>query len=145
MHNKIIQTVSSYHVTYTFQNESTLYSCLNFKELLTRSRRETNTQPFGQTDLSGSGFKSSCSHSKSFSSHPFTIASVPFAPFCLCLFFFCCFLQFFFIYCFHYFYANYWHLLLSQLYFAITSSLYNTYCNRFYNIYVINICPRQLL
>ena len=49
---------------------------------------------------------------KSFSSHPFTIASVPLAPFCLCLFFFCCFLHFFFIYCFHYLYANYRYLLL---------------------------------
>ena len=27
-------TVCSYHVTYTFQSESTLYSCLNVKELL---------------------------------------------------------------------------------------------------------------
>ena len=34
------------HVTYAFQSESTLYSCLNVKELLARSRRE----PFGQTD-----------------------------------------------------------------------------------------------
>ena len=33
-------TVSSYHVTYAFQSESTLYSCLNVKELLARSRRE---------------------------------------------------------------------------------------------------------
>ena len=33
-------TVCSYHVTYTFQSESTLYSCLNVKELLARSRRE---------------------------------------------------------------------------------------------------------
>ena len=30
---------SSYHVTYAFQSESTLYSCLNVKELLARSRR----------------------------------------------------------------------------------------------------------
>ena len=37
---KIIMTVSSYHVTYAFQSESTLYSCLNVKELLARSRRE---------------------------------------------------------------------------------------------------------
>ena len=29
--------VCSYHVTYAFQSESTLYSCLNFKELLTQS------------------------------------------------------------------------------------------------------------
>ena len=50
---------------------------------------------------------------KPLSSHPFTIASVPLAPFCLCLFFFCCFLHFSFIYCFHYLYANYRHLLLS--------------------------------
>ena len=28
------------HVTYAFQSESTLYSCLNVKELLARSRRE---------------------------------------------------------------------------------------------------------
>ena len=33
-------TVSFYHVTYVFQSESTLYSCLNVKELLARSRHE---------------------------------------------------------------------------------------------------------
>ena len=33
-------SVCSYHVTYAFQSESTLYSCLNVKELLARSRRE---------------------------------------------------------------------------------------------------------
>ena len=33
-------TVCSYHVTYAFQSESTLYSCLNVKELLAPSRRE---------------------------------------------------------------------------------------------------------
>ena len=33
-------TVRSYHVTYVFQSESTLYICLNVKELLVRSRRE---------------------------------------------------------------------------------------------------------
>ena len=32
--------VCSYHVTYAFQSESTLYSCLNVKELLARRRRE---------------------------------------------------------------------------------------------------------
>ena len=32
-------TVCSYHVTYVFQSESTLYSCLNVKELLAQSRR----------------------------------------------------------------------------------------------------------
>ena len=32
--------VCSCHVTYTFQSESTLYSCLNVKELLARNRRE---------------------------------------------------------------------------------------------------------
>ena len=31
--------VSFYHVTYEFESESTLYSCLNVKELLARSRR----------------------------------------------------------------------------------------------------------
>ena len=30
----------SYQVTYAFQSESTLYSCLNVKQLLARSRRE---------------------------------------------------------------------------------------------------------
>ena len=34
------KSVCSYHVTYAFQSESTLYSCLNVKELLARSRRE---------------------------------------------------------------------------------------------------------
>ena len=33
-------TVCSYHVMYACQSESTLYSCLNVKELLARSRRE---------------------------------------------------------------------------------------------------------
>ena len=33
-------TVCSCHVTYAFQSESTLYSCLNVKELLARSRGE---------------------------------------------------------------------------------------------------------
>ena len=33
-------TVCSCHVTYVFQIESTLYSCLNVKQLLARSRRE---------------------------------------------------------------------------------------------------------
>ena len=37
---QVLLTVRSYHVTYAFQSESTLYSCLNFKELLARSRRE---------------------------------------------------------------------------------------------------------
>ena len=32
--------VYSCHVTYAFQSESTLYSCLNVKELLARSRHE---------------------------------------------------------------------------------------------------------
>ena len=35
-----ILTVCSCHVTYSLQSESTLYSCLNIKELLARSRRE---------------------------------------------------------------------------------------------------------
>ena len=33
-------TECSYHFTYTFQSESTLYSCLNVKELLARNRRD---------------------------------------------------------------------------------------------------------
>ena len=32
-------TVSSYYFTYAFQSESTLYSCLNVKKILTQSRR----------------------------------------------------------------------------------------------------------
>ena len=32
-------TVCSYHVTYTFQSEPTLYICLNVKEILARNRR----------------------------------------------------------------------------------------------------------
>ena len=38
--NKHKYTVCSCHVTYAFESESTLYSCLNVKELLARSRRE---------------------------------------------------------------------------------------------------------
>ena len=37
---KVVLSVRSCHVTYTFQSESTLYSCLNVKKLLARSRRE---------------------------------------------------------------------------------------------------------
>ena len=33
-------TVCHYHITYAFQSESTLYSCLNIKELLARKRRD---------------------------------------------------------------------------------------------------------
>ena len=33
-------SVYSCHVTYAFQSESTLYICLNVKELLAQSRRE---------------------------------------------------------------------------------------------------------
>ena len=36
----IMVIVCSYHVTYAFQSESTLYSCLNVKEVLAQSRRE---------------------------------------------------------------------------------------------------------
>ena len=36
----LLYIVCSCHVTYAFQSESTLYSCLNVKELLARSRRE---------------------------------------------------------------------------------------------------------
>ena len=32
------QTVCSYHVTYAFHSESTLYICLNVKELLARNK-----------------------------------------------------------------------------------------------------------
>ena len=32
-------TVSYYYVTYTFQSDSTLYSCLNMKKLHARNRR----------------------------------------------------------------------------------------------------------
>ena len=33
-----------YHVTYTFQSEYTLYSCLNVKELFARNRRDIWTE-----------------------------------------------------------------------------------------------------
>ena len=36
---RVYLTVCSFHVTCTFQSESTLYSCLNFKELFARNRR----------------------------------------------------------------------------------------------------------
>ena len=51
--DRIVLTVCSYHVTYAFQSESTLYSCLNVKELLVRSRHEIQ-------------FESSCSHLEMF-------------------------------------------------------------------------------
>ena len=36
-------TVCSYNVTYAFQSESTLYICLNVKELLAQNRRDIGT------------------------------------------------------------------------------------------------------
>ena len=36
----LLSTVCFHHVTYAFQNESTLYSCLNVKELLVGSRHK---------------------------------------------------------------------------------------------------------
>ena len=44
-------TVCSCHVTYAFQSESIIYSCLNVKELLARSRREISS-PVAVTSLS---------------------------------------------------------------------------------------------
>ena len=38
--NVDILSVFSYHVMYAFQSESTLYICLNVKELLARNRRD---------------------------------------------------------------------------------------------------------
>ena len=32
--NQILETVYSYHVTYAFQSESTLYSCLNITKII---------------------------------------------------------------------------------------------------------------
>ena len=62
-----------YHVTYAFQSESTLYICLNVKELLARNRRkwlqrDSNPQPAPFFyELSGCGFESRCSHLNLFS------------------------------------------------------------------------------
>ena len=46
------KTVCSYHVTCTFQGESTLYSCLNVNELLAQSKCK----------IWSCGFDFSCSH-----------------------------------------------------------------------------------
>ena len=47
MHSKYqiisILTVHFFHVTYAFQSESTLYSCLNVKELLAQNRRNISS------------------------------------------------------------------------------------------------------
>ena len=63
-----LYAVCSYQVTYAFQSESTLFSCLNVKELFARSRREiwpnVLVWPNGWVfvyEPSGSGFESSCS------------------------------------------------------------------------------------
>ena len=40
-----LESVCSYHVTFAFQSESTLYNCLNVKEPLARSRREIFSCP----------------------------------------------------------------------------------------------------
>ena len=40
------RTVCSYHVTYAFQSESTLYSCLNVKELFARTKNKERSNYF---------------------------------------------------------------------------------------------------
>ena len=37
-------TVCSYHVTYTFQSESTFYSCVNVKELLLEANAKSEVK-----------------------------------------------------------------------------------------------------
>ena len=72
--NEKIKTLCSYHVTYTFQSEFTLYSCLNVKELFARNRRDiwrlsdsNGTRTYynylvRKQTPSGCGFESRCSH-----------------------------------------------------------------------------------
>ena len=74
-------TVYSYHVTYAFQSESTLCSCLNVKELVARNRCKiwslndrnwTRThnclvrKHLAKLGSSGCGSESSCSHLKNY-------------------------------------------------------------------------------
>ena len=65
-----VLTVCSCHVTYAFQSEFTLYSCLNVKELLAESRckiwrwSDCNWNRTQNHLVRGSGFDSSCSHFK---------------------------------------------------------------------------------
>ena len=47
VHVLVIWTVCYYHVTYVFQSESTLYSCLNVKELFTQNRRDIWSESYG--------------------------------------------------------------------------------------------------
>ena len=74
-------TICSYHITYAFQSESTLYDYLNVKELLARNRRDIwNLSEYNETrthnhlvrkqtlnhlaklvELSGCRFESRCS------------------------------------------------------------------------------------
>ena len=81
-YSAIYPTVCSYHVTYVFQSEYTLYCCLNVKELVAQNRceigslsdcNETRTHnhlvPKGTLNhlvflqkLSGCRFESHCSH-----------------------------------------------------------------------------------
>ena len=91
--SSIFSIVCFYHVTYEFESESTLYSCLNVKELLARNRRHiwrlndcNGTRTHNHLvrkrtlnhlaklaiwlngwmfvyELSGCGFESRCSHS----------------------------------------------------------------------------------
>ena len=60
-----ILTVASCHVTYVFKSESTLYSCLNVKELIARSRHKIwSLSDCSWTQPKWFWLKSSCSHQK---------------------------------------------------------------------------------
>ena len=77
-HSVVILPVCFYHVTFAFQSEPTLHSCLNVKDLLARNRRNIwNLSDWNETrtnnhlvrkrtlnhfvyELSGCGFESRC-------------------------------------------------------------------------------------
>ena len=75
---KSIFTACSYHVTYAFQSQFTLYSCLNVKELVAWNRRDSNKLKWSLSEVwpvwpngwvfvyepSAWGFESTCSHLK---------------------------------------------------------------------------------
>ena len=100
-----------FHIKLVFNSLKIKYS-FSYKDSIPNDLKHFLVYKFPCASCSFSYIGEACRHFKALSPSHY-IASVFLAPFCLCLFFFCCFLHFSFIYCFHYLYPNYLHLLLS--------------------------------
>ena len=108
--NEKVLTVCSCHVTYAFQSESTLYSCLNVKELLARSRREI----WRLNDECISHISALCTrnlHAAQVGKHSTSSKNILLIALTMKLFSLFAFIKFFILFLFYFiFFENWWYL-----------------------------------